>query len=90
MLHSISWLQYAIAISLLLAVYYLAIILIYYRQQIIAIVNGKGQYPNEFEPYPTEKNVLGEIQPEVNSASIVSEELQFSSEQADQLTEENH
>jgi len=90
MLHSISWLQYAIAISLLLAVYYLAIILIYYRPQIIAIVNGKGQYPNDIQPYPAEKNVLGKIQPELNGPSIVSEELQFSSDQADQSTEEKH
>lgn len=56
----------------------------------MAIVNGKGQYPENIEPYPSEKNVLGEIQPDVNGASIVSEELQFSSDQADQLTEENH
>ncbi|MGB4400947.1 MAG: hypothetical protein WBJ10_16355 [Daejeonella sp.] len=90
MLHSISWLQYAIAISLLLTVYYLAVILIYYRPQIVAMVNGKGQYPNDIEPYPVEKNVLGEIQPDHNGASILSEELQFSSDQADQLTEENH
>lgn len=90
MLHSISWLQYAIAISILLTGYYLAIILMYYRPQIRAIVNGKCQYPNDIEPYPSEKNVLGKIQPDVNGASIVSEELQFSSDQADQLTEETH
>lgn len=90
MLHSISWLQYAIAISLLLTVYYLAVILIYYRPKIIAMVNGKSQYLNDIEPYPVEKNVLGEIQPDMNGASIVSEELQFSSGQPDQLTEENH
>lgn len=90
MLHSISWLQYAIAISILLAGYYLAVILIYYRPQIIAMVNGKAQYPNGFEPYPVEKNVLGKIQPDLDGTSIVSEELQFTSSQADQLTEENH
>ncbi|MES3019900.1 MAG: hypothetical protein V4721_19090 [Bacteroidota bacterium] len=90
MLHSISWLQYAIAISILLTGYYLAIILIYYRSQIMAMVNGKGQYPNDLEPYPSDKIVLGEIQPDPNNASIVSEELQFSSDQADQLTEENN
>lgn len=90
MLHSISWLQYAIAISLLLTGYYLVIVLIYYRPQIMAIINGKVQYPNDIEPYPSEKNVLGEIQPDLNGASIVSEELQFSSDQADQLTKENH
>lgn len=90
MLHSISWLQYAIAISLLLTVYYLAVILIYYRPQIIAMVSGKGQYPNDIEPYPVEKNVLREIQPDLNGDSMVSEELQFSSDQADQSTEENH
>lgn len=89
MLHSISWLQYAIAISLLLTVYYLAVILIYYRPQIMAVVNGKGQYTNDIRPYPVEKNVLGEIRPDLNGASIVSEELQFSSDQADQSTEEN-
>lgn len=89
MLNSISWLQYAIAISILLTGYYLAIILIYYRPQIMAIVNGNVQYPNDIEPYP-EKNVLGEIQPDLNGASIVSGELQFSSDKTDQLTEENH
>lgn len=90
MLHSISWLQYAIAVSLLLTGYYLAIIIIHYRPQIMTLVNGKGQYPNDIEPLPVEKNVLGEIQPDLNGASIVSEELEFSSDQADQLTEENH
>jgi hypothetical protein len=56
----------------------------------MAMVNGNGQYPNDIEPYPLEKNVLGKIQPDLTGTSIVSEELQFSSEQADQLTEENH
>jgi len=56
----------------------------------MTLVNGKGQYPNDIEPLPVEKNVLGEIQPDLNGASIVSEELEFSSDQADQLTEENH
>lgn len=90
MLHSISWLQYAIAISLLLTGYYLVIVLIYYRQRIMALVNGKVQYPNDIEPYLSEKNVLGEIQPGVSGDSILSEELQFSSDHADQLINENH
>mgnify|MGYP001392231875 CR=1 FL=1 len=90
MLHSISWLQYAIAVSILLTGYYLAIILIYYRQQLIAMVNGKSQYKNEIETYRSEKNVLGKIQPDLEVNSILSEELQFSSGQADHLNEENH
>lgn len=53
------------------------------------MVNGKGQYPNDIEPYPAEKNVIGEIEPDMNGASIVAEELRFSSDQTDQLTEEN-
>lgn len=52
MLSNVSWSEYLIGVGLLLAAYYLFVILKYYRQELKVIVSGKFKKPKEPENFP--------------------------------------
>ncbi len=90
MLNSISWLQYVVALAMLITGYYSVIVSIYYRTEITSILKWKKTGERDLESKSHHGNVLGEIKNDPHESSLSSEELRFTSESPNHLTEENY
>lgn len=90
MLTSISWPQYLQALAILIAGYYSAVILLYYRVELFAILQRIKSGKSVREPDEPRKEVLGKIAGDQSEHSLSSEELEFSQEDLNQSIEENH
>lgn len=90
MLNSISWLQYGLALAVLVAGYYSVILTIYYRTEITTILNLKKAGEQGPESQSQYENVLGGIKNDIHESSLSSEELLFTSESPNHLNEENY
>jgi hypothetical protein len=90
MFTSISWPQYLQAIAILTSAYYAAVIILYFRVELFAILhrikNGKPFHETHF----AKKEVLGTIAEDQNQRSFNAEELEFSSREPNQLIDETH
>ena len=80
MLSSISWLQYLLAMAVVVTGYYSIIIFIYYRMEIFSMLYSKKRNAAQTEPPQLHKNVMGETRGNANETILTSEELRFSSE----------
>jgi hypothetical protein len=80
MLSSISWLQYLLAMAVVVIGYYSIVIFIYYRIEIIAMLYGRKRNVTQFEPTQLHKNIMGETRGNANETTLTAEELRFSSE----------
>lgn len=90
MLTSISWQQYLQAISILTVTYYTAVILIYFRVEVLVILHRIKNGKPLLETHSSKKEVLGTIVQDQHERSFNAEELEFSPEESDQLIEESH
>lgn len=88
MLTSISWQQYLQAITILLSIYYAAVILLYFRVEFFAILQRIKKGKPFHETHSGKKEVLGAIAQDPHERSFNAEELEFSSREANQLIEE--
>jgi len=90
MLTSISWQQYLQAIAILTSAYYAAVVLLYFRMELFAILhrikNGKPFH----ETHSQKKEVLGTIAQNQHEHSFNAQELEFSSREPNQLIDETH
>lgn len=78
-----------LALAALVTSYYSAVILIYYRTEIDSILNRKKEVSANLES-PTQNEILGVVSEDINQTSHSTDELRFSSEDSNQLNEENH
>lgn len=85
MLTSISWQQYLQAIAILTASYYAAVLLLYFRVELFALINRiKNGKPIHETPFG-KKEVLGAIAPDQYQRSVNTEELEFAPNESNQL-----
>jgi hypothetical protein len=79
MLTSISWQQYLLASAIIVVLYYTVIILLYYRGEVRSFFTSKAS-DNPKDLPNQHLSILGDVRLEKHETSILSEELQFSSE----------
>ncbi len=73
---SISWQTYLITLLGIVAIYYLGILLLYYRADFISLFTGKDNHPNSTEDFHTD-SIMGKVKQDERYSSVGSEELQF-------------
>ena len=76
MFTSISWQTYLITLLGIVAIYYLGILLFYYRADFISLFTGKENPQNSSADFETD-SIMGEVKPDEHYSSVSSEELQF-------------
>lgn len=73
---SISWQAYLITLLGIVAIYYLSILLMYYRAEFISLFVGKENRQDSIEDFQTD-SIMGEVKQDERYSSVSSEELQF-------------
>ena len=79
MFTSISWQAYLITLSGTVTIYYLVILLLFYRTELISLFTGNlktQNHRNETDDFETD-SVIGEVKNNEHYSSVSSEELQF-------------
>ncbi|HTN19774.1 MAG TPA: hypothetical protein VL125_04830 [Pelobium sp.] len=79
MFTSISWQTYLTTLSGIVTIYYLGILLLFYRTEFIALFTGNlktKEHRNETADFETD-SVIGEVKNDEHYSSVSSEELQF-------------
>ncbi len=73
---SISWQTYLITLLGIVAIYYLGILLLYYRADFISLFIGKENPQDSTEDFQTD-SIMGEVKQDERYSSVSSQELQF-------------
>jgi hypothetical protein len=79
MFTSISWQAYLITLSGIVTIYYLGILLLFYRTELTSLFTGNlktKEHRNENDDFKTDA-VIGEVKSDEHYSSVNSEELQF-------------
>ncbi len=91
MFTSISWQTYLIALLSIVTIYYLCVLLLFYRAELWALKsqNQTPQNQNDFINNSETDSVMGSVKQDESYSSVSSEELQFHHEtEREQI--ENH
>lgn len=79
MLTLISWQQYLLAVSVLTASYYIVVLWLYYKNEVIAFFSRKKQ-ETTYSHAGSHSSILGPARQPENHSLLSADELQISSE----------
>lgn len=85
MLSSITWQQYLLAVTALALIYYIAVLFLYYRQDLIGVFNRKSIKQTATESQGT-SSIMGEAKKEAYGTPVSQQEIQFA-EPSPELTD---